>query len=103
SKAAAAAWKAASTSSSLELGEVAYASPVEGLMMSNTSPDADGRSSPLMMLEKTCLSAMAIPFSLYCLENPIIAPRVRGGCGHPCWTSCSGHQERGSVQRIRTA
>ena len=64
-------------SSALELGEVAYTSPVEGLMMSNTSPDADGRSSPLMMLEKTCLSAMALPFSPYCLENPIIAPHVR--------------------------
>ena len=30
--------------------------------MSNVSPDAAGRSSPLMMLEKTFLSAMAVPF-----------------------------------------
>ena len=50
-------------SSGPELGEVAYTSPVEGLMMSNVSPDAAGRSSPLMMLEKTFLSAMSVPFS----------------------------------------
>ena len=52
-------------SSGPELGEVAYTSPVEGLMMSNVSPDAAGRSSPLMMFEKTFLSAMSVPFSLY--------------------------------------
>src|SRR4030095_3873558 len=62
SNAAPAAWKAASMSAGPELGEVAYTSPVEGLMMSNVSPDAAGRSSPSMMLEKTCLSAMAVPF-----------------------------------------
>jgi hypothetical protein len=33
-------------------------------MMSKVSPDSAGRSSPLMMFEKTVFSAMAVPFSL---------------------------------------
>src|SRR4029453_19156746 len=96
SNAVAAAWKAASMSSEPELGEVAYTSPGDGLMMSNVSPDSAGRSSPSMMLEKTFLSAMAVPFQPLLVRNPLIAPCVHGGHDHRCWTSCSGHREKGS-------
>src|SRR5215207_3215228 len=55
-------------------------------MMSNTSPDAAGRSSPSMMFARTCLSAMAVPFSLRGSKVPS-SPRMfrvamAAGTGH---------------------
>ena len=90
-------------SSGPELGEVAYTSPVEGLMMSSVSPDAAGRSSPLMMLEKTFLSAMSVPFSHYWFENPIIAQVIFSGYGRCGPTSRPGHRGMDSGQRSRRA
>ena len=64
------AWQAASMSSALEFGDVAYTSPVEGLTMSSTSPDALGRLSPSMMLLNVFLSDMIWPFIQWWCVGP---------------------------------
>src|SRR6188472_2711758 len=64
-------------------------------MMSRVSPDSAGRSSPLMMFEKTFFSAMAVPFSLVGSKIPS-SPRML----RVAMATGAGHGARGIEGRV---